>query len=309
MAGSWSNTATNLIILIEQISGYSGIFGYSPAPGPGDLVLSVTAAAGTDPYGNAYEAGVTLYSADGTINLFDTHGSWTASNGNSSIDIEVGPGSVAENFTPSDVSGVTWDPGSIGATIASRLGTDTPLLFLSSPTNDANPSEDSQIILYGAPKTSSGDVLNEIQLSTHRVWADADTVAWVTTGWIKAAETWHTPTFAANWASTGTLNGNATFRGMQYRHDAEDNVWILGAAVANGAGASVFTLPAGYRPPTNMRCLLPAWIFDSSAGTTTAVQVQVTEAGVVNAASSLTGITIAAGDQLWINGKFPLGNV
>lgn len=39
----------------------SGIFVYSPAPGAGNLIASITAAAGTDPFGNAYKAGITSY--------------------------------------------------------------------------------------------------------------------------------------------------------------------------------------------------------------------------------------------------------
>jgi hypothetical protein len=38
-----------------------GIFVYSPTPAAGNLVASITAAAGTDPYGNAYKAGITSY--------------------------------------------------------------------------------------------------------------------------------------------------------------------------------------------------------------------------------------------------------
>jgi hypothetical protein len=54
----WSNQAVSLIVLTEQATGYSGIFGYSPSPGPGNLIFSVAARAGTDPYGNSYPAGV-----------------------------------------------------------------------------------------------------------------------------------------------------------------------------------------------------------------------------------------------------------
>jgi len=54
----WSNQAISLIVLTEATAGYSGIFGYSPTPGAGNLVFSVAADAGTDPYGNAYPAGV-----------------------------------------------------------------------------------------------------------------------------------------------------------------------------------------------------------------------------------------------------------
>jgi hypothetical protein len=60
VAGSWSNAAQSLIVLIEEVTGYSGIFGYSPAPGTGTLVFSLAAAAGTDPYGNAYPQGLSI---------------------------------------------------------------------------------------------------------------------------------------------------------------------------------------------------------------------------------------------------------
>lgn len=39
-----------------------GIFVYSPKPGPGNLIASITASAGTDQWGNAYLAGVNTYS-------------------------------------------------------------------------------------------------------------------------------------------------------------------------------------------------------------------------------------------------------
>ena len=59
MAGSpWTNQAINLIVLTEQTTGFSGLFGYSPAVGAGNLIFSVAAAAGVDPYGNSYPQGV-----------------------------------------------------------------------------------------------------------------------------------------------------------------------------------------------------------------------------------------------------------
>ena len=66
MAGSWSSLETNLIVLVEESSGYSGIFGYSPAPGLNNLVFSIAAAPGTDPYGNVYVAGIGTY--NGAVN-------------------------------------------------------------------------------------------------------------------------------------------------------------------------------------------------------------------------------------------------
>ena len=68
MAGSpWTNQAINLVILTEQTTGFSGLFGYSPTVGNGNLIFSVAASAGTDPYGNAYPQGldITLGSISG----------------------------------------------------------------------------------------------------------------------------------------------------------------------------------------------------------------------------------------------------
>jgi len=50
-------------------SGFSGVFVYSPKPGSGNLIASVAAAAGTDPYGNVYQAGVFSYLGGGFAGL------------------------------------------------------------------------------------------------------------------------------------------------------------------------------------------------------------------------------------------------
>jgi hypothetical protein len=61
MAGSaWTNQLINLLILTASQSGFSGFFVYSPAPGAGNLIGSWAAAAGTDPYGNAYPANLQI---------------------------------------------------------------------------------------------------------------------------------------------------------------------------------------------------------------------------------------------------------
>jgi hypothetical protein len=61
MAGSsWTNQLVNLIILSAAQQGFSGFFVYSPAPGPGNLIGSWAAAAGTDPFGNPYPAGLSV---------------------------------------------------------------------------------------------------------------------------------------------------------------------------------------------------------------------------------------------------------
>lgn len=61
MSNGWSSQ-DNILVVITDVSGYSGLFFYSPTVGPGNLVGSWAAAAGVDPYGNSYSAGITSYS-------------------------------------------------------------------------------------------------------------------------------------------------------------------------------------------------------------------------------------------------------
>jgi hypothetical protein len=66
MAGSpWTNQVVNLIILTEAVTGYSGLFAYSPSVAAGDLALSAAAAGGTDPEGNTYIPGFAVYATSG----------------------------------------------------------------------------------------------------------------------------------------------------------------------------------------------------------------------------------------------------
>lgn len=59
------------LLIVTASGGFTGLFVYSPGPGPGNLVYSVTGMAGTDPYGNAFVPTATAY---GTISgtIFNT---------------------------------------------------------------------------------------------------------------------------------------------------------------------------------------------------------------------------------------------
>lgn len=70
----WNNQLVTLIVLVEEAGGFSGLFGYSPAPGHGNLVLSITSAGGTDPYGNNYPAGATFGDPSVGKTLIDLQG-------------------------------------------------------------------------------------------------------------------------------------------------------------------------------------------------------------------------------------------
>jgi hypothetical protein len=64
----WSNQAVSLVVIIAG-GGFTGLFVYSGAPATGNLIASVAAVAGTDPYGNVYNAGVFSYAGGGEAGL------------------------------------------------------------------------------------------------------------------------------------------------------------------------------------------------------------------------------------------------
>lgn len=129
---------------------------YDGTPAAGNLIMSIAADAGTDSFGNDYFSGMSVYDSSG-----------------SSIQVDAGSGSSAMRFTPPDVAGVTWATGSMGSSLGSRLGTNTPQVFLTAPYNTAFASNAS-ISLFGNPETSNGDVTNEIFMSTFRVHVTGD---------------------------------------------------------------------------------------------------------------------------------------
>lgn len=258
----------------------SGLFIYSGTPAAGNLIASIAPTSGTDSFGNTYLGGIVTYS------------------GTSFASLNVG------NL----LLGITADAANAG--LVGLSGADG--VFASSPVSGSNTEAATWKLSDGltsvTPRSAAGYPHLDVGAST------AGVTGWINGAWVNSsvnggtstAETWHTPTFSGTWSSTGTLNGNSTFQGMQYRKDAEDNVWISGGATTTGAGGSIFTLPSGYFN-SSRRHLVPCWILHG--GVTTTSFAQVTEAGVVNIASTITGVTIGAGDQVYITGKFPLGNV
>jgi len=58
----WENENVFPLLIITAGGGFTGLFVYSPGPGTGNLIASIAAQAGTDPYGNSFAAGETTYS-------------------------------------------------------------------------------------------------------------------------------------------------------------------------------------------------------------------------------------------------------
>lgn len=115
--------------------------------------------------------------------------------------------------------------------------------------------------------------------------------------------------YNTGWSGATMFNGsgNGPFNKLRYRQDTEDNAVLEGLAVTStGASATLLTLPSGYFNP-NARALLEANFV--VGGVVSSGFVQVTETGIVNATSSISGHTVGANTQIYIKGKIPLGNV
>jgi hypothetical protein len=122
VGNGWSNQAVRRLV-VEVGSDFSGIFLYDPGPGAGNLVGSWAVAAGTDPYGNAYVAGIQLFNKPTglstfllTVGLAFSEPGWIARSIVSAGSIGSGTSQVsALQLTPGNTGG-----GSGGLTLFSR---------------------------------------------------------------------------------------------------------------------------------------------------------------------------------------------
>jgi hypothetical protein len=113
--------------------------------------------------------------------------------------------------------------------------------------------------------------------------------------------------FNTNWLTSSTFNGSTNWAPLYYGRDALDYVAVQGAFKANttAPGASVFQLPAGYRPAQQW----PVLVERKSTTTTPATSMffgAVSTAGNLNIMTQ-TGGGIAASDEFLVWGHFPRG--
>lgn len=260
----------------------SGLFLYSGTPAAGNLIASIAATGGTDSFTNAYLAGVVSYSGASFAAL---------AAGNLLV------GLTADGYPTAGLLGLSGVDG----------------VFVTSPTG-SDPDAATAAYVSGSvavtPTSAVGYPHLDVGASSSGVtqWINGAVVYSTVNGGVSTAETWHTPSpFSANWAGTttfGTISGGLGT--LRYRIDAEDNLWILGTAVASaGAGAGVFNLPAAWRPKTNYPVPMA---FISSGGVAGNAWAYVSVAGNLNVNSQLGG-SVVAGTAYTFNGKVPLGNV
>lgn len=111
---------------------------YDGAPGLGTLLLSISANAGVDPFGNPVVGGFGVYDPDGSI-----------------VQLEAGAG-ASQYYTPQDLVGTSWNPALITTTLGSsqRGG-----LSFSSPSTTVNTAQAGFTMFGGGPTTNDTSIL------------------------------------------------------------------------------------------------------------------------------------------------------
>jgi hypothetical protein len=274
-----------------------GLFFYSGTPAAGNMTGSWAPAAGTDPYGNAYPAGLEIYSTLGSILLSAVDGI-LQSVGSSGRQVTVADGSIQWSAPGSTTNGSV----DIGATIremdwqSGQLGANDRSARLSVTSSTGTPTV-GVTDTFPRSATSNGLVVAHHYVSGAAVKSDlaGDT-----------AEVWQAPAYNTNWSTSSAFNASTGWPGLQFRKDAEDNLVVTGAfkSGATVGGTSVFLLPAAYRPKAQWS--VP--ITRNVGGTITTGFAQISAGGNLNLLTGL-GITPVASAEYLINGTVPLGNI
>jgi hypothetical protein len=276
----WSNTASSVLtantVIVIASAPNTGVFVYSGTPASGNLIASMTATSGTDPYGNGYGEGIIAYAVGAT--------------GDAGLDqgaLRLGHGSTS--FLN-------------GAYIQQllRFGGD---IYLNTGTGDATHLDAYQAhLIAGTAATATGSATSpRFTLSDAALSSAADLLLSGTvlaTDLAGNAETWHTPSLNAGWALGP---GGGTVQALQYRHDAQNNVVLVGTVhtTSTTPSATIFTLPAGYRPTIEQRPLVGV----NQGGSISSALLQVTPAGAVGISPNLT----TSGSDVEIYATLPLG--
>jgi hypothetical protein len=249
----WQNAFAVVFQAGNTIINPNGEFIYFPDPGTGNLVASSTAAAGTDEFGNPYQAGDTVYGTGGGY-----------------ISVQDVGGVATILFNPNSATHVTAKPEILAAALNAGAVNERNELKLSSGTSGGH--SDAAYVLDGEAADSSTIAVHRFFIS-NTVYFAVDAIAVIASAILQATagltvtggpitstagtpasptlittDSWHVMTPLLNgWAAAGAPNPRP-----QYRLGNGGGVETAGSL--NGAAATnpqFFTLPAGYRPATS----------------------------------------------------------
>lgn len=129
----WQNNIFPLLI-IDASGAFTGLFVYSPAPGNGNLIASIAAAAGTDPYGNAYKAGMQIQGG-GELTVGAAGGPEVVLISNADYTITATPASNVTSFAP--LKQIVQLPSNNAAETSPAMIGNTLITYTNGETSDA----------------------------------------------------------------------------------------------------------------------------------------------------------------------------
>lgn len=254
----WSNTASSVLtantVIVVAGDPNTGVFIYSGTPANGNLIMSMTAAAGTDPYGNDYGSGIVSYPNTGA------HSGGVKINAG---EIELGQ---PPNFTNA-------------ATLRQSLffGGD---IQLDTGTGDASHLQAANLALTaGTASTGTGTASTPNLALTDDGGSSAVDIllsgSVISTDVLGNPHTWQTPAYNPGWAGDSAVGG--VLQSLQYRIDAQNNLVLDGVMHTTSATPSsvAFTLPSGYHPTgkgrrfitmSNTSGLVPVYVTVGTSG-------------------------------------------
>jgi hypothetical protein len=286
---TWSKYQSPTVVIRQILATGTDLLYADPGSGgpQGGLVRSDSPVAGTDGFGNPYQAGIFLYETGGNSLLGLM---WNTVAGSQPL--------LA--LFPDSAFGFTGNAPFILAADANKGLTSE---FMSLTIGSGNPPSPataniSKIVLWsGSPDgTTSVAHVGVYGGNPSKLIADfsASGIAAANPNVTNVAETWHTLTPANGWANVA---GNVA---LKYRLMPDNSVTILGTlSMTSASSATIGTLPAGYRPATQQ-----AFVIGTNAGGVAASDrvLQVTTGGIM----SLLDLTITSGGVAFISGKIYL---
>ncbi len=329
----------------QYIIDSNGMFFYNGAPANGNLITSITSAAGTDSFGNAYPKGLQVGSPTASriflnptgpqVDTYDSgndlNGRWNPTDGTftTTFDGSLSPAftqlynlnfgggfgqdagvrfGVLSTYGSMPSAGDIANAGSVSSSI-SNLGVITRMASGSQGPSGSG-IDDPVILSVGAGDTTS-NYSGSVNVGTE---GGRPLLGTVFGSWEFGDNTganlsgWQTASMAANWAAGDTFNAVSGYEQLKFRIDAEDNVWILGnfGTTSAAAGTTAFTLPAGFRPMNRMQLPINRV---NTGGTITSTWMRIDVNGTCIIGTTTTPITPANGDRYFVNGKFPRGNL
>jgi hypothetical protein len=269
---------------------------YNGSPALGNLILSIAATAGTDQYGNAYQAGITWYDANGTLNGDGTDLVLTAADGSTVQLTAQGFFGNGLYFTPPTSAGNTWVPGAVTAELSSGPP-DSPYLSLYSPYEDTGAAA-AQIVMTGADSTGSATAID--------LNADEITTLNPITQYAGDAFPSYTPTISGGGAATFSAVDGWSVQLGKLRF-----VYLYFVVGVAGSGATVVTISGLPFTPwrgssANRRQQLPGGVRDGGYANPGPVSALVFAGGtgatinrlVDSAGNDVTGAMLTAG-SIW----------